>query len=593
MPVLPEVGSRIVWPGRDRALLLGVLDQRARDAVLDRAGRVVGLELGPDAHARLGRQPLELDERRVADRLDDVAVAAAAGAVPQLLRPYFRKCSHQTRYRMHGPGTPRPEEAGPLSYSRRDVLRMAGAGGAALWLGGCGGSSNTAKPVAGDEWKQFGGTTLNFISENTAPTSAIAANLKPFTDLTGIEIKIAQLELAALVQKVALDFASGVGSYQIVYADPYQILAPYHEALVDLNTMMNDPDLPKLDDVGDFIPTQLDAAGKLRRQGQALRAALRRADDDLAVPQGPVREVRRPHEAGPRLRPDALGRLDLGGVLQDLQVVQGERPGRRPLRPRPPGQAARLADERLLERAVGLRRRLLQGRRQRRPARLLRPRRPGARLRRGDRGGRLLPPARLDRPSRQPRLGLGRARRRVRAPARWRWPSTGTSSPPATRPASSRARSATRASPAAPSAARACTAARASGSTPRPEREQKAAWLFVNWATSRRPSSPTSRARSAAARRRATRSTSCPRSRRPEAAVEDAQHPHRRRGLRGVEAGEHRPAPEDRRLERVRHGDLHRSSRRCSPASRARRSAWPTRRTASKAIDNADSLRNA
>ena len=138
---------------------------------------------------------------------------------------------------------------------------MAGAGGAALWLGGCG-SSNSAKPVAGDEWKQFGGTTLNFISENTAPTSAIAANLEPFTELTGIKIKIVQLELAALVQKVALDFASGVGSYQIVYADPYQVLAPYHEALVDLKTMMKDPDLPKLDDVGDFIPTQLDAAGR-------------------------------------------------------------------------------------------------------------------------------------------------------------------------------------------------------------------------------------------------------------------------------------------------------------------------------------------
>ena len=106
---------------------------------------------------------------------------------------------------------------------------MAGASGAALWLGGCG-SGNEAKPVAGDEWKQFGGTTLNFISENTAPTSAIAANLKPFKDLTGIDIKISQLELTALVQKVALDFASGLGAYQIVYADPYQVLAPYHEA---------------------------------------------------------------------------------------------------------------------------------------------------------------------------------------------------------------------------------------------------------------------------------------------------------------------------------------------------------------------------
>jgi multiple sugar transport system substrate-binding protein len=139
---------------------------------------------------------------------------------------------------------------------------MAGAGGAALWLGGCGGSSNTAKPVPGDEWKQFGGTSLNFISENTAPTSAIAANLEPFKELTGIDITITQLELTALVQKVALDFASGNGAYQLVYADPYQILAPYHGALVDLNTMMDDPDLPKLDDLGDFIPTQLDAAGR-------------------------------------------------------------------------------------------------------------------------------------------------------------------------------------------------------------------------------------------------------------------------------------------------------------------------------------------
>jgi len=56
--------------------------------------------------------------------------------------------------------------------------------------------------------------------------------------------------------------ADGRRSYQIVYADPYQILAPYHEALVDLSRMMKDPNLPKLDDVGDFIPTQLDAAGK-------------------------------------------------------------------------------------------------------------------------------------------------------------------------------------------------------------------------------------------------------------------------------------------------------------------------------------------
>jgi multiple sugar transport system substrate-binding protein len=147
--------------------------------------------------------------------------------------------------------------------TRREALRFAGAGALALTLPGCGGSGGmNASADSPKEWRQFEGTTLDFISENTAPTSAIAANLKPFEQLTGIRIKITQLELAALVQKVALDFASGLGSYQIVYADPYQILAPYHEALVDLDTMMQDDSLPKLDDVGDFIPTQLDAAGR-------------------------------------------------------------------------------------------------------------------------------------------------------------------------------------------------------------------------------------------------------------------------------------------------------------------------------------------
>ena len=42
--------------GRDQALLLGALDHRAGDAVLDRAGRVVALELGVDAHAGLGAE---------------------------------------------------------------------------------------------------------------------------------------------------------------------------------------------------------------------------------------------------------------------------------------------------------------------------------------------------------------------------------------------------------------------------------------------------------------------------------------------------------------------------------------------------------
>jgi multiple sugar transport system substrate-binding protein len=112
-------------------------------------------------------------------------------------------------------------------------------------------------------WKQYKGTTLNFISENTAPTSAIAANLEPFKKLTGIDVKINQLELGALVQKVSLDVSSGDPTIHVIYADPYQVLAPFSAALADLNDFNEDDTLPSVPKgLGDFIPTQLAAAGR-------------------------------------------------------------------------------------------------------------------------------------------------------------------------------------------------------------------------------------------------------------------------------------------------------------------------------------------
>ena len=56
---------------------LEVLDQVLRDAILDRAGRVEHLELGEDADVRVRRHARDLDQRRVADRVEDVVVAAA------------------------------------------------------------------------------------------------------------------------------------------------------------------------------------------------------------------------------------------------------------------------------------------------------------------------------------------------------------------------------------------------------------------------------------------------------------------------------------------------------------------------------------
>ena len=151
---------------------------------------------------------------------------------------------------------------GDRLLSRRQLLATGAAASAALAVGGCGGAKTRIARAGGDPWRRFAGTTLNFISENTSPTSAIAANLKPFTDLTGITVNIIQLELSAMVQKVALDFASGQGAYAVVYADPYQVLAPYHKALADLREFNADPHLPHVRDLRDFIPIQLEAAGR-------------------------------------------------------------------------------------------------------------------------------------------------------------------------------------------------------------------------------------------------------------------------------------------------------------------------------------------
>ncbi len=79
MPVLPRVGSRMIESGREQAARLEVLHEVLRRAILDRAGRVVHLELGEDPDARVGAHARDLDQRRVPDRVEDVRVAPAMG----------------------------------------------------------------------------------------------------------------------------------------------------------------------------------------------------------------------------------------------------------------------------------------------------------------------------------------------------------------------------------------------------------------------------------------------------------------------------------------------------------------------------------
>ncbi len=161
---------------------------------------------------------------------------------------------------------------GSTPVTRRSLLHGLGALGLAASLpAACKrdepGRENLAAASApaskADPWQRYKGTTINFISENTPPSAAIAANLKPFEDLTGIKVNISQMELTKLVEKVSLDFSSGKAGFHVIYADPYQVLAPFSDGLVDLGKFLGKGDYPPLaGGLDDFIPAQLEAAGR-------------------------------------------------------------------------------------------------------------------------------------------------------------------------------------------------------------------------------------------------------------------------------------------------------------------------------------------
>jgi multiple sugar transport system substrate-binding protein len=115
-------------------------------------------------------------------------------------------------------------------------------------------------------WTQFQGKnlTINFVSENTPPTAALLNTgiYKQFEDLTGIKVNIFMSDLGAVVSKCLVDFSTQAGQYQVIYADPYQILAPMVSNFVPLNQFINDPSLPPIPGgLDDFIQGDVIAGG--------------------------------------------------------------------------------------------------------------------------------------------------------------------------------------------------------------------------------------------------------------------------------------------------------------------------------------------
>lgn len=166
-----------------------------------------------------------------------------------------------------------PKGAAGSGTTRRRFLRQsASVGGAGLlYMAGCGGeeAASTEKKQFANEaekWKQYSGTKLTFISENTPPSNGIKelVDKGEFKKLTGIEVRILQDDLPVVLQKAELDLRAGGTSYDLIYSQDKplgSVLADYFE---DLNPYIEDSSLPQAPagyEEDSWYPGYLDSAG--------------------------------------------------------------------------------------------------------------------------------------------------------------------------------------------------------------------------------------------------------------------------------------------------------------------------------------------
>lgn len=169
---------------------------------------------------------------------------------------------------------------------RRDFLRAAGklglgAGAFGLGLGATGrrpfGLFSSAAMAAEDlkpnpeviSWlkdvgKPFAGTTLKLATESTPPSNAIASILKPyFEEATGIKVEIEVLPLEQVLQKLTLDVASSLGTYDLYYIDQ-SWAASFSQDVFDPREQYQakaDLAMPNYN-IDDFLPALVDGISK-------------------------------------------------------------------------------------------------------------------------------------------------------------------------------------------------------------------------------------------------------------------------------------------------------------------------------------------
>ncbi len=174
-----------------------------------------------------------------------------------------------------------PKDAVYKRINRRKFLELGGNTAAGLGVGGLTlGLSSTitrskvqAQSSDDAKWKQYSGSKLKFMSENTPPSFAIRDNIKAFTDLTGIEVEILTDDLPVVQQKVGIDLRGGKADYVLNYVQDKPIGSPFADFYADMTPMFGDNTLPQdPEGYGDdaWFPNFLSACGRFYQEGKII-----------------------------------------------------------------------------------------------------------------------------------------------------------------------------------------------------------------------------------------------------------------------------------------------------------------------------------
>jgi multiple sugar transport system substrate-binding protein len=104
--------------------------------------------------------------------------------------------------------------------------------------------------------KPFAGQTIRLATESTPPSNAINSALKQyFIETTGINVEIETLPLEQVLQKLTLDVASGLGTYDLYYLDQSWMAAFSGDVVDPREKYESNPDLAMPGyNIDDFLP---------------------------------------------------------------------------------------------------------------------------------------------------------------------------------------------------------------------------------------------------------------------------------------------------------------------------------------------------